>query len=117
MADVERRSNGLFSADPMDALARWEDFGDWAAGVDAADGPLDLTILGPPVPRPQKVFGIGLNYAGHARETNMEPPKQPQVFTKFPSCLVGPAARVALPSDFCDWEVELVVVIGRGGRA
>ena len=43
----------------------------------------------------------------------MELPKAPMVFTKFPSCLVGPRADVVLSSDFVDWEAELVVVIGR----
>src|SRR6185369_10773627 len=43
-------------------------------------------------------------------------PGSPVVFTKFPNCLVGPRANVELSSDFVDWEVELVVVIGRGGR-
>jgi 2-keto-4-pentenoate hydratase/2-oxohepta-3-ene-1,7-dioic acid hydratase in catechol pathway len=43
-------------------------------------------------------------------------PKNPLVFTKFPSCLVGPTADVELRSDFCDYEGELVVVIGEGGK-
>jgi 2-keto-4-pentenoate hydratase/2-oxohepta-3-ene-1,7-dioic acid hydratase in catechol pathway len=46
----------------------------------------------------------------------MDVPETPVVFTKFPSCLVGPRADVALSSGFVDWEVELVVVIGRRGR-
>src|SRR5438445_1371317 len=46
----------------------------------------------------------------------MEIPQTPVVFTKFPNCLVGPRADVVLSSAFVDWEVELVVVIGRGGR-
>jgi len=45
----------------------------------------------------------------------MELPKTPMVFTKFPSCLAGPSADVVLSSAFVDWEVELVVVVGRGG--
>jgi 2-keto-4-pentenoate hydratase/2-oxohepta-3-ene-1,7-dioic acid hydratase in catechol pathway len=73
-------------------------------------------VLGPPVPRPQKVFGVGLNYASHAAETGRESPDSPLVFTKFPSCLVGPTADVEIRSDGCDYEGELVVVIGRGGR-
>jgi 2-keto-4-pentenoate hydratase/2-oxohepta-3-ene-1,7-dioic acid hydratase in catechol pathway len=61
------------------------------------------------------VFGVGLNYRSHAEESNMELPPSPAVFTKFPSCLAGPAAEVRLPSQFVDYEAELVVVIGRGG--
>src|SRR5262249_27569270 len=118
LADVERASGGRFSADPMSVLQRWDTFCDWAAGVGAgvADQALDERRLGPPVPHPAKVFGIGVNYRGHVEEAKMQLPKQPMVFTKFPSCLVGPRADVVLSSGFVDWEAELVVVIGRGGR-
>jgi 2,4-didehydro-3-deoxy-L-rhamnonate hydrolase len=68
------------------------------------------------VPRPSKVFGIGLNYGRHAKESGMELPPAPLTFTKFPSCLVGPTADVVLSGNTVDWEVELVVVIGTGGR-
>jgi 2-keto-4-pentenoate hydratase/2-oxohepta-3-ene-1,7-dioic acid hydratase in catechol pathway len=119
VADVERTSKGRFSSDPMKVLDAWGAFADWAAGrTDGdADAPLDESGLGPPVPRPSKVFAIGLNYRSHARESRMELPKSPIVFTKFPSCIVGPRADVVLPSGFVDWEVELVVVFGRRGRA
>ncbi len=116
--DVERASRGRFAADPMAALQEWDAFAAWASGLRPGDaeGPLDDATLGPPVPRPAKVFAIGVNYRGHVQEAGMELPKTPMVFTKFPSCLVGPRADVVLSSDFVDWEVELVVVIGRGGR-
>jgi 2,4-diketo-3-deoxy-L-fuconate hydrolase len=116
--DLERHSGGSLPADVMAALSRFEELGAVAAGLDLAapDGPLDLTRLGPPVPRPAKVFGIGLNYRSHAIETGMAIPETPLVFTKFPSCLVGPTADVVLSGDKVDWEVELVAVIGRGGR-
>jgi 2-keto-4-pentenoate hydratase/2-oxohepta-3-ene-1,7-dioic acid hydratase in catechol pathway len=118
IADVEKASNGRFSADPMAALVQWESFLGWASGVgeSAATGALNEVDLGPPVPRPTKIFGIGMNYREHAKEAGMEIPGSPVVFTKFPNCLVGPRANVELSSDFVDWEVELVVVIGRGGR-
>jgi len=115
IADVERASGGKFSADPMAALQQWEAFRSWAAGVgpSAVTGPLHVADLGPTVPRPAKVFAIGLNYKGHAQEANLPLPTKPMVFTKFPNCLVGPRADVVLSSDFVDWEVELVAVIGR----
>ena len=118
LVDVERASGGRFGADPMEALHRWDAFGDWARGVGpgAAETPVDELLLGPPVTRPQKVFGIGLNYRDHAAEAKLEAPAQPMVFTKFASCLAGPRADVPLTSAFVDWEVELVVVIGRHGR-
>ena len=54
-----------------------------------------------------------MNYAAHAAEAGVEHPTFPPTFTKFPTCLTGPDATVELPSEFVDWEVELVVVIGR----
>lgn len=115
LADVERASNGKFAADPMAVLAQWDAFVSWAAGVGAgaATGALDEAQLGPCVPRPSKVFAIGLNYKSHAEEGGLPLPRQPMVFTKFPNCLVGPRADVVLSSAYVDWEVELVVVIGR----
>jgi 2-keto-4-pentenoate hydratase/2-oxohepta-3-ene-1,7-dioic acid hydratase in catechol pathway len=117
VVDLARRSDGRFSADPMDAVARFEEVAAFAASIDPEDGdePLDDSTLGPCVPRPQKVFGIGLNYRDHAAEAGLDIPESPMVFTKFPSCLVGPRADVVLTSNRVDWEVELVVVIGRAG--
>lgn len=68
-----------------------------------------------PVPRPGKVICIGLNYHDHAKESGMEPPPLPLVFTKFPSCVIGPDEPVVLPpgSAEVDYEAELAVVIGR----
>jgi 2-keto-4-pentenoate hydratase/2-oxohepta-3-ene-1,7-dioic acid hydratase in catechol pathway len=116
--DVERASAGRFGPDPMAVLREWAAFDGWARALppDAAGTPLDEARLGPPVPRPAKVFAIALNYRDHAAEAGLEIPAQPLVFTKFPSCLVGPRADVVLSSNRVDWEVELVVVIGRGGR-
>ena len=118
LVDVAEASHGRFSADPMAAIADWDHLRDWAAGLGtgAATRPLDPARLGPPVPRPAKVFGIGVNYRGHVQEAGMEVPKSPMVFTKFPSCLTGPRGDVVLTSGFVDWEVELVVVVGRPGR-
>lgn len=105
-------------ADPMAAVARHAELHAVAAGLAdrAPDGAVDLDRLGPCVPRPSKVFGIGLNYRSHAAESNLEMPPAPLAFTKFPSCLVGPTADVVLSGAAVDWEVELVVAIGTGGR-
>jgi 2-keto-4-pentenoate hydratase/2-oxohepta-3-ene-1,7-dioic acid hydratase in catechol pathway len=72
--------------------------------------------IGPCVPRPVNFVCIGLNYADHAAEAHLEVPEHLVVFTKFASCLTGPDVAVALSGDRVDWEAELVVVIGRGGR-
>jgi len=116
--DVARRSDGTLPADPMALLAAWDDVREWAAGLapDALDGEVDPAALGPCVPRPRKVFGVGLNYKDHAAEAGLDLPKQPMIFTKFPTCLAGPRAEVVLTGDRVDHEVELVVAIGRGGR-
>ena len=73
----------------------------------------EVAELGAPVPRPRQVFAIGLNYAEHAAEAGYPPDSMPVTFTKFPSSIVGPDAVVELPEGHVDWEVELVVVIGR----
>ncbi len=105
-------------ASPMHAVARCSELHalQAAAADRTPDGAVaDVTLL-PCVPTPQKVFGIGLNYRSHATESAMELPPAPLTFTKFPSCLVGPQADVELSGPMVDWEVELVVAIGVGGR-
>ncbi len=118
LIDVARASDGRFASDPMAALADWDAFAEWARSRSHADGtgPRSPVDLGPPVPRPAKIFGIGMNYRDHAAEAKLEIPKSPVVFTKFPNCLSGPYADVPLSSDRVDWEVELVVVMGRRGK-
>ena len=71
-----------------------------------------------PVPDPEKVICIGLNYADHAAETGKPLPTEPVVFGKFPTAVSGHRATIVLPkvSQKVDYEAELVVVLGRGGR-
>jgi len=82
-----------------------------------ATAPGDLKLL-PPIPRPEKVICVGVNYADHARESGMEPPAEPVIFSKFPSAVIADGDPIVLPrlSDTVDYEAELVVVIGLGGR-
>jgi 2-keto-4-pentenoate hydratase/2-oxohepta-3-ene-1,7-dioic acid hydratase in catechol pathway len=116
--DVATISRGSISSDPMSAMGHAAKLLTLASTLDERkpNGLLTDVTLGPPVPRPQKSFGIGLNYFDHAAEGSMEVSKNPVVFTKFPSCIVGPTADVELRGDFCDYEGELVVVIGEGGK-
>ena len=74
--------------------------------------------LGPCVGQIGKFICIGLNYADHAAETGAEIPKEPVVFSKWTSAICGPNDDVELPrgSAKTDWEVELGVVIGKGGK-
>ncbi len=111
--DVHTASGGRFGPDPSAVFEAWADFSAWAAGCDAAATPFQLTDLQAPSPAPRQSFGIGLNYRKHADESGVPYPEFPPTFTKFPSCITGPYATVDLPSDNVDWEVELVVVIGR----
>jgi 2-keto-4-pentenoate hydratase/2-oxohepta-3-ene-1,7-dioic acid hydratase in catechol pathway len=76
------------------------------------------TVALPPL-RPGKIVAIGLNYMDHVRESGQQPPKVPLVFAKFPSSLAANGETVVIDPDVTgrvDWEVELAVVIGTGGR-
>jgi 2-keto-4-pentenoate hydratase/2-oxohepta-3-ene-1,7-dioic acid hydratase in catechol pathway len=111
--DVETASAGRFGPDPQAIYGQWNAFREWADH--APSGPataIDNNELGPPAPGPAQVFAIGMNYRDHAAETGLELPSSPATFTKFPTCVTAPFAAVALPSEYVDWEVELVVVIG-----
>jgi 2,4-diketo-3-deoxy-L-fuconate hydrolase len=72
------------------------------------------TRLGPPVARPSKIVCIGLNYRDHAAETGAQIPKEPVIFFKATSSLVGPDDDLVTPrgAEKVDWEVELAVVVG-----
>jgi 2,4-diketo-3-deoxy-L-fuconate hydrolase len=112
--DVEKASDGRFPADPQAIYAQWDEFRDWASGQDGlADLAIAAAEVGAPTPAPRQVFAIGLNYAEHVSESKMGRPDSPTVFTKFQSSITGPNATVELPSTSVDWEVELVVAIGR----
>ena len=122
--DLAAASSGMFSSLVDDVIPVLTQVGAWmqeatpeldpSLSTETLQG--ELERLGPPVTRPVQVFAIGLNYADHADETGLDLPEQPMVFTKWTSSLAGPGAVVSLPADTVDWEVELVVVIGRGGR-
>ncbi|GAA5040669.1 2-keto-4-pentenoate hydratase/2-oxohepta-3-ene-1,7-dioic acid hydratase in catechol pathway [Thermocatellispora tengchongensis] len=111
--DVEKASLGLFGPDPQDVYDRWAEFRAWAATAEGEVRPLAPETLQAPAPRPRQVFAIGLNYRAHAEESAIEEPGFPTTFTKFPASLTGAYAPIELPSDTVDWEVELVVVIGK----
>jgi 2,4-diketo-3-deoxy-L-fuconate hydrolase len=112
--DVARLAGDESLSDPMVAVARFGELHDLYAR--AASAPKTSGTPGVCVPSPSKVFGIGLNYMSHAAESNMELPPAPLTFTKFPSCLAGPTADIELSGAMVDWEVEIVAVIGTGGR-
>ena len=115
--DLEELADGALSPDPMAALTTPDLLAELASGLGChqPSGLLTEATLGPPVPRPRNSYGVGLNYRSHAEEASMEIPDVPLVFTKFPSCITGPFDEVRLRSDRCDYEGELVVVVGSGG--
>jgi 2-keto-4-pentenoate hydratase/2-oxohepta-3-ene-1,7-dioic acid hydratase in catechol pathway len=90
------------------------------AALDPATLPLLATAqrVGPCVGGVRKIVGVGLNYADHAAEAGMAVPTEPILFMKPTSALCGPDDAVQIPrgSTHTDWEVELCIVIGEGGR-
>ena len=75
----------------------------------------DSVRLGPPICRPSKIVCIGLNFRDHAAETKAEPPKEPVLFFKSTTSLVGPNDALKIPRNAqkVDWEVELAVVVAK----
>lgn len=116
LVDVEEASAGRLPADPVAALDHWDVLVEWARSADRASAPsapLAGAALHGPVPRPRQVFGVGLNYRLHVAEGGRDVPEEPAVFTKFPSCITGPTNEIPVGSETVDWEVELVVAVGR----
>jgi acylpyruvate hydrolase len=98
---------------------------DDSALLDLADSLEDAPVLAardvrllPPIPRPGKILCIGLNYVDHSAESGFEAPTYPAVFSRFANSLVAHGEPMVRPdaSDLLDYECELAVVMGRGGR-
>lgn len=94
------------------ASGRVSDLSGATKGVQGA--PLAEVALLPPVPDPEKILCIGLNYRAHAEETKQPIPEVPTVFAKFRNALASPGATVELPkaSQKVDYEAEVCIVIG-----
>jgi 2-keto-4-pentenoate hydratase/2-oxohepta-3-ene-1,7-dioic acid hydratase in catechol pathway len=95
-----------------------------SAAREVAARPGNVTVpaanarLHAPVHDPQKIICVGLNYRDHAHESKMAIPKEPVLFSKFPSALIGSEEPIVVPkvSSKVDYEAELVIVIGKRGR-
>jgi acylpyruvate hydrolase len=102
---------------PADHLGALADGAEALAAQADPDVVLDSASarLGPPVPDPQKILCVGLNYRAHAAEASLDEPPVPLVFAKFPNVLIGSGAAIELPeaSERVDYEGEIAVVIGR----
>jgi len=80
--------------------------------------PTSEVKLTAPIYNPEKVVCVGLNYRDHAKESNMPIPPEPVLFSKFASAIIGNGDNIVKPAETekLDWEVELVIVIGKGGK-
>ena len=117
--DIAQTSQGRFSSQTTELLDDWAPLHDWASSLDfegAGARTVEAHELEAPIASPRQVFAIGMNYKDHAAEVNLDLPTTPAVFTKYVSSLTGAVDTVELPSESVDWEVELVAVIGTGGR-
>lgn len=101
---------GLLEAGPLADLE--------AATRDGARIALDSVALLPPVPDPEKIVCIGLNYRAHAAEGRLDPPETPTFFAKYANALVGDGATVPLPASSrkVDYEAEIAFVVGRTAK-
>lgn len=117
--DIATASNGRFWPDLPGIYQVWDQVTEWAAELGTHEptgaAPIDRGSLGPPSPAPRQVFAIGLNYHSHAAESGFaSPTDMPPVFTKYVSSFSGPDSEIVIPTGGnVDWEVELVVVLGR----
>lgn len=116
--DVSEASGGSLDRDPMvlAELGNHDLLRSLAAAADADTLPaLDPALLGAPVPRPPKGFGVALNYRSHAIESGRELPTEPHLFGKMENCVCGPFDDIVVPPDRAqvDYEAELVIVFGR----
>ena len=115
--DVALASEGKFGPDLGPVYEEWSGFSAWAEALPESAEVMSFarSQLGSPSPTPRQIVAIGLNYRAHAAESGFAVPDSlPPTFTKFVSALAGPDVTVTLPSGgHTDWEVELVLVIGR----
>jgi 2-keto-4-pentenoate hydratase/2-oxohepta-3-ene-1,7-dioic acid hydratase in catechol pathway len=117
IAVLEKDGTQAFYALEGDRARRFEGSPFEMAGLASSAVAWEPSELRAPV-RPSKIVCVGRNYAAHARELGHEVPKEPLLFLKAPSAIVGPEATVLLPreSERVEHEAELAVVIGRRAR-
>jgi 2-keto-4-pentenoate hydratase/2-oxohepta-3-ene-1,7-dioic acid hydratase in catechol pathway len=116
--DLGTRLNGRFA--DLKALIAANAFDEAAHAIEgaSADYTLSDVSLLPVIPHPEQIFCVGLNYAEHVRETNRETTEQPVIFMRLPASQVGHGQPMLRPpeSQQFDYEGEIAVIIGRGGR-
>jgi acylpyruvate hydrolase len=79
---------------------------------------LNAVRILPPVPKPPKIICVGLNYDDHLEESGLKKPVYPEIFARYATSLIAHGEPIRRPSESAtlDYEAELAVVIGRGGR-
>jgi 2-keto-4-pentenoate hydratase/2-oxohepta-3-ene-1,7-dioic acid hydratase in catechol pathway len=99
------------------AAGRVEELRSRLGDAGAPSHPLAAVRMLPPIPDPQKIVCIGLNYRKHAAEVGVtELPEMPTIFAKYPNALVGDGATVRVPTGKTDYEAEVAFVVGRRAK-
>ncbi|VVD97636.1 fumarylacetoacetate hydrolase family protein [Pandoraea terrigena] len=116
--DLGKRLDGRFA--DLKALIAADAFAEAAQAIEGAQGDhvlSDVTLL-PVIPNPEQIFCVGLNYAEHVKETQREVTEQPTIFMRLPASQVGHGQPMLRPPETqqFDYEGEIAVIIGRGGR-
>ncbi|CAB3795869.1 fumarylacetoacetate hydrolase family protein [Paraburkholderia fynbosensis] len=116
--DLVKRLGGRYP--DLKALIAADAFGEAAQAADSTQGdyPLSEVTLLPVIPNPEQIFCVGLNYADHVKETNRETTEHAVIFMRVPASQVGHGQPMLRPpeSQKFDYEGEIAVIIGRGGR-
>ena len=109
-AFINDYNESFFENNDLEKLKKW-----LSINIDSCPKISNKTRLGPPLVRPSKIICVGLNYSKHANESGMAVPKEPVLFFKSTTSIIGPNDDVIIPknSDKTDWEVELALVIGK----
>ncbi|RKE35024.1 2-keto-4-pentenoate hydratase/2-oxohepta-3-ene-1,7-dioic acid hydratase in catechol pathway [Paraburkholderia sp. BL23I1N1] len=116
--DLGKRLGGRYA--DLKALIAADAFREATQAAEGTQGdyPLSKVTLLPVIPNPEQIFCVGLNYADHVKETNRETTEHPVIFMRVPASQVGHGQPMLRPpeSHKFDYEGEIAVVIGRGGR-
>ena len=109
-AFINDYNESFFENNDQEKLKKW-----LSINIDSCPKISNKTRLGPPLVRPSKIICVGLNYSKHANESGMSVPKEPVLFFKSTTSIIGPYDDVIIPknSNKTDWEVELAIVIGK----
>ena len=109
-AFINDYNESFFENNDLEKLKKW-----LSTNIDSCPIVSGEFRLGPPLVRPSKIICVGLNYSKHASESGMNVPKEPELFFKSTTSIIGPYDDVIIPKNSykTDWEVELALVIGK----